>query len=186
MKNLFVFVIALLASLSQLQAQKFMTRTGHIKFYSHTAVEDIEANNHQVTSVLDTGTGDLVFAVLMKSFQFEKALMQEHFNEKYVESEKFPKSTFKGKITNLSEINFAKNGSYKTKVEGVLTIHGIAKEIVTEGTLVVEEGKISANAKFPVTVADYEIKIPAVVKDNIAKEMEVTVEMNYQPYSQEN
>ncbi|MEZ4827727.1 MAG: YceI family protein [Bacteroidia bacterium] len=186
MKNLLVFAIVLLTTGFQLQAQKFMTRTGHIKFYSHTAMEDIEANNHQVTSILDTGTGELVFAVLMKSFQFEKALMQEHFNEKYVESAKFPKSTFKGKIINVEEVNFAKDGSYKAKVTGDLTIHGVTKEVSTEGTIVVAAGKISASAKFPVAVADYDIKIPGVVKDNIAKEIEVTVEMNYQPYTQEN
>ncbi|MEZ4776698.1 MAG: YceI family protein [Bacteroidia bacterium] len=186
MKNLLVFAIVLLTTIFQLHAQKYMTRTGHIKFFSHTAMEDIEANNHQVTSILDAGTGEIVFAVLMKSFQFEKALMQEHFNEKYVESAKFPKATFKGKIANLEEINFAKDGSYKTKVNGSLTIHGVTKEVSTEGLIVVADGKVSSSAKFPVAVADYDIKIPGVVKDNIAQEIEVTVDMNYQPYNQEN
>jgi hypothetical protein len=94
-------------------AQKFMTKNGYIGFYSHTPVEDIKADNNQVASVLDVSTGEIAFQVLIKSFQFEKALMQEHFNENYLESDKFPRSTFSGKITNISEVNFSKTGNMK-------------------------------------------------------------------------
>lgn len=184
MKKLVLIITIFAATSLQVQAQKYMTRTGHIKFFSHTAIEDIEANNHQVTSIIDTESGEFAFAVLMKGFQFEKALMQEHFNEKYVESDKFPKASFKGNITNLEEIDFSKDGSYKALVEGKLTIHGVTKEVKTEGTIDVKDGKIMANAVFPITVADYEIKIPSVVRDNIAKEVETTVEMSYAPYGQ--
>lgn len=183
MNRIIAFLAAFLLISGSLQAQKFMTRTGHISFFSHTAIEDIEAHNNQVTSIIDTENGDLVFAVLMKGFQFEKALMQEHFNEKYVESTKFPKATFKGKITNLDEVDFSKDGEYSTKVSGSMTIHGVTQEIESTGTLEVKEGKILATAKLPIEVAAYDIKIPGVVKDNIAKVVEATVDITYEPYN---
>ena len=129
-------------------AQKHLTRTGHLWFYSHTPVEDIEAHNNQAMSVLNQENGELVFAVLMKGFQFEKALMQEHFNEKYVESDKFPKASFKGKITNLAEVDFDTPGTYPAKAAGELTIHGVTQEIEAEGEVKVESGKIAIASLF--------------------------------------
>ena len=111
-KSLPFLFIGLISTFS-LQAQKYMTKNGNIKFYSETPMETIEATNNQVNAALDTQTGDLVFKVLIKSFQFEKALMQEHFNENYMESDKMPNSTFKGKVTNLSAIDFTKEGTYE-------------------------------------------------------------------------
>ena len=186
MKKTILAIIALIAvGLTVVNAQgKYFTRNGNIKFYSQAPMENIEANNRQVTSFIDTETGDMAFSVLMKSFEFEKALMQEHFNENYVESDKYPKSTFKGTITNLDEINFKKDGVYNTKVTGDLTLHGVTKNITTNGTIEVKNGNIIAKSKFPITVADYKISIPAVVRDNIAKEVEVTVDMVYEPYKQ--
>lgn len=181
MKKIALFTALVLLSTVALQAQKYMTRNGHISFFSHTAMEDIEAHNYQANSVIDTEKGELVFAVLMKGFQFEKALMQEHFNEKYVESDKFPRSSFKGKITNLDEIDFSKAGSYPAKVEGDLTIHGVTQAVKTEGTFEVKEGQVLAKATFELAVADYDINIPSVVKDNIAKVMEVRVDIAYEP-----
>jgi polyisoprenoid-binding protein YceI len=166
----------------QLQAQKYMTRTGHVWFYSETPMETIEAHNNQVTSMLDTETGDMVFAVLMKSFQFEKALMQEHFNEKYVESDKYPKSSFKGSISNLDGINFTKDGTYSTTVQGNLSIHGVTQSVTTEGSLKVAGGKIEASALFQVMPEDYKIVIPKMVRDNIAKIMDIHVEIVYEPF----
>ena len=172
-------IVIALTGFSTVQAQRYMTRTGHIWFVSETPLETIEAHNQQATSIVDVAKGDIVFQALMKGFQFEKALMQEHFNEKYVESDKYPKAVFKGKVTNIEEIDFGKDGEYPAKVEGALTIHGVTKEIEAEGKFVVEKGEVSAIATFPLTVADYEIKIPSVVRDNIAKEVEISVEMKY-------
>ncbi len=173
-------IIALLfigiISLSSANAQKYMTKTGHIKFYSETPIETIEADNNQVNAALDSQTGDFVFKVLIKSFQFEKALMQEHFNENYMESDKFPNSTFQGKVTNLSDVNFAKEGSYDVTIEGDLTIHGVTKKISEKGTFTVKAGdKIEGKSKFNVKPADYDIKIPGAVVKNIAETLEVTV-----------
>ena len=162
-------------------AQKFMTRNGYIGFYSHTAVEDIKGDNNQVASVLDISTGEIVFQVLIKSFHFEKALMEEHFNENYMESEKFPKSTFKGKITNLSAVDFSKTGKYDVVVEGDLNIHDVTNKVTAKGSLEVIVGGINANSKFNIVPEDYKITIPGVVRDNIAKNLEVTVAMKYTP-----
>jgi hypothetical protein len=161
--------------------QKYMTKNGFIGFYSHTPMEDIKADNNQVASVLDISTGDLVFQVLVKSFHFERALMEEHFNENYMESDKIPKSSFKGKITNLSSVDFKKNGTYEVTVEGDLTIHDATNKITTKGTLEVVSGGINANSKFNIVPEDYKIRIPGVVRDKIEKNLQVTVAMKYAP-----
>jgi polyisoprenoid-binding protein YceI len=158
-----------------------MTRNGFIGFYSHTPMEDIKAGNNQVAGVIDISTGEMVFQVLIKSFHFEKALMEVHFNENYIDSEKYPKATFKGKITNLTSVDFSKPGTYKTTVEGDLSIHNVTNKITTEGTIEVVPDGINANSKFYITPEDYGITIPAIVRDKIDKKMEVTVNMKYTP-----
>lgn len=174
-KIIAVLIIVMFTTVA-LQAQKYMTKNGHIKFYSETPVETIEADNHQVNSALDIQTGDFVFKVLIKSFKFEKALMEEHFNENYLESEKYPNSTFQGKVTNLAQINFTKEGTYEATIEGDLTIHGVTKKISEKGTFTVKAGdKIQGSSKFNVKPADYDIKIPGAVVKNIAETIEVTV-----------
>lgn len=161
--------------------QKYFTKTANVSFFSTTAMENIDAKSNQTTSIIDFATGDVVFKMLIKTFQFEKALMQEHFNEKYLESDKFPESTFKGKIENISSVNLKKDGEYKVNVTGDLTIHGVTKSYTTIGVITVSGDKISVNAKFPVTVADHGVKIPGAVKDNIAETVDVTVVADYTP-----
>ena len=112
-----------------------------------------------------------------KSFEFEKALMQEHFNENYLESDKYPNAMFRGKVTNVADINFGSNGTYDAKVEGELTIHGVTKEIDEEGTFTVSEGKIQGQSVFFVLLEDYEIKVPGAVKKQISESIEVTVDI---------
>jgi hypothetical protein len=161
--------------------QKFMTKNGYIGFFSHTPVEDIKADNNQVAGALDISTGELVFQVLIKSFHFEKALMEEHFNENYMESDKFPKSTLKGKIINLSDVDFTKPGKYDVTVEGDLNIHDVTNKVSVKGTIEVVTEGINATSKFNIVPEDYKISIPGVVRDNIAKNLEVTVTMKYSP-----
>jgi polyisoprenoid-binding protein YceI len=156
-----------------------MTKTGYIGFYGHTPMEDIKADNNQVASVLDISTGELVFQVLIKSFHFDRALMEEHFNENYMESDKFPKSSFKGKITNFSSVDYKKNGVYDVTVEGDLTIRDVSNKITAKGTIEVVSGGINANSKFNIVPEDYKINIPGVVREKIAKSLEVTVTMKY-------
>jgi hypothetical protein len=180
-KNVLMVILFLAANLNIFAQDKYISKTGHIWFYSHTPMEDIEAHNRQVATILDTKTGDVVFSVLMKSFEFKRALMEEHFNENYVESDKFPKAQFKGKITNLSEVNFAKEGSYNTTIEGDMTIHGKTRKVTAKGTLEVKGGKIMANSKFNIVPQDYDIVIPSLVKDKFAESMATTVEITYEP-----
>ena len=156
--------------------QKYFTKTGHVSFYSDTPLEKIEAQNKSSNCVLDLATGKLEFAVLIKGFQFEKALMQEHFNENYLESNKFPKATFKGQIDNYTKIDVTKNGKSTVKVSGDLTLHGVTKKLTTEALVEVKGGKIDADATFNIIVADYNIAIPSLVKDQISKSVKVKVD----------
>ena len=158
-------------------AQKFITKTGHVRLYSEAPLEKIEAHNRQVNSALDAVTGDFVFSVLLKSFEFEKALMQEHFNENYVESDKYPKSTFVGKVTNIKDVNFAKDGSYEVSIDGKLTMHNVTNNIKEKGTFEIKQGKVIGKAKFNLTLSDYKISIPSAVGNNISKTVEITVDV---------
>jgi len=180
MKRLLFFTLFLNIILAA-NAQKFMTKNGFISFYSHTPMEDIKADNNQVVGVLDISTGEMVFQALIKSFHFDRALMEEHFNENYMESDKIPKSVFKGKITNLASVDFTKNGTYNVTVEGDLTIHDVTNKISTKGTIEVISGGLNANSKFNIVPEDYKIVIPGVVRDKFDKSLAVTVTMKYTP-----
>lgn len=162
-----------------LQAQKYFTKTGEISFHSSTSIENIEAVSHSALTVYDSATGKIQWAVLIKSFEFEKALMQEHFNENYMESSKYPKANFKGSIKDFESLDLLKDGTYKVSVIGILEIHGVSKEIETKATWKVESGLISTNCDFTVFVADYDIKIPSVVRDNIDREILIKINANY-------
>lgn len=180
MKHLIVSILFITLAASGVQAQKYMTKTGHIRFFSTTPIEDIEAHNRQVNAALDSQTGDLVFKAMMKSFQFEKALMQEHFNENYVESDKYPNSTFKGKVTNIKDVDFGKNGKYDVTIEGDLTIKDVTKKIKEKGTLEVNGDKVTGISTFNILVADYNIKIPSTVANNIAKSIQIDVDVKFE------
>ena len=182
MKRLFLIPV-LLMLVQPVTAQKYIARNGQVSFFSEAPLENIEAHNSNAVSIIDGSTGEVVANILMKAFHFEKALMEEHFNEKYVESEKYPKSVFKGTITNLSDIDLTKPGNYKANVEGEITIHGVTKPLEAAGDIVVEkDGVFSVDCKFNVTVKDFEIKIPKLVVRNIAEVVEVTLKFNYTPY----
>lgn len=176
MKKLAAIVAILFLAGSWAHAQKWMTRTGKVSFFSSTSVENIEAFNNEAAAILDAKSGDVVFIVPIKSFRFEKALMQEHFNENYMESSKYPKAEYKGKIANLSEVNFRKDGTYNVRTTGKLTMHGVTRDVSTNGTLVVKAGTSTVKAKFMVAPADYGIKIPSVAASKIASKIEVTVD----------
>lgn len=169
-------VFTLLAFVSlQAMGQKYMTKTGTIDFNSKAPLETIEGKNKAVACLLDTKTGALDFVVQIKSFVFDKQLLQEHFNENYMESDKFPKATFKGVITNLAAINFSKDGEYKAEAKGKLTIHGITRDVTYQGKVIVRNGKLMLTSLFNLLLADYNISIPSAVKDKIAKEVKVNV-----------
>ncbi len=179
MRKLFVFSMLFSAAFS-LQAQKYFTKTATVNFNASSPLEPIEGTTRTASSVIDAATGNMEFAALVKSFLFPQALMQEHFNENYMESGKFPKATFKGKIDNMKEVNFAKDGTYKAKISGNLEMHGVSKPVNTTADIVVKGGKIKATANFSITVADFKITIPAAVKDKIAKTAKISISTEYQ------
>lgn len=163
---------------NSLSAQKFMTREGYLKFFGSTPMENIEAVTNQTNSVIDAATNAIVFQVLLNSFTFEKALMQEHFNENYVESEKFPKAVFKGSI--VEKIDFNKPGTYKVTLKGTMSLHGVDKALEVPATLIVESNGVKLSSEFAMVPEDYNIPIPGAVRDKIAKQMEVTLKCAYQ------
>ena len=158
---------------------KYFSKTGHVWFYGKTPLEVIEAHNNQVATIINKKTGDIAFDMIMKSFKFEKALMEEHFNENYVNSSKFPKCTFKGKIVDFDSKIFTKEGTSKVTVEGDMTLHGVTKKIKADGTMELKDGKVFAKAKFKVRNADFNIEIPDLVKDKIPAVMDVNVDIVY-------
>lgn len=156
--------------------EKYYTKGGKIRFFSKTNVEDIDASNKSAVCILDSKTGDLQFAVLMKGFEFKKALMQEHFNKDYVESDKFPKAEFKGQITNNGEIKYTADGTYTANAKGKLTIHGVTKDIETTGTISVKTGKITTASTFNIQLPDYNIKVPGFTRSQISDNIKITVD----------
>ncbi len=183
MRKIFVAVILNLAFAACFAQNVYMTRSGQISFYSKTPMENIEAINNEVNSMINPGTGDIVFAVLIKSFRFERALMEEHFNENYMESAKIPKSTFQGKITNLNQVDFSKDGAYPATVEGDIVVHGVKQRLKSTGTIVVEKGKISVVSAFTLNPSDFDIEIPSLVAEKIAKTIDVKISCHYEPRS---
>ena len=180
MKRILVLIAAVVIGTTALQAQKiYSTKTGKISFFSNAPLEDIEAKNSEVESKLASGNGQVVFILLMKGFQFENELMQEHFNEDYLESSKFPKADFKGFVTNIKDINFSKDGTYAANVKGTLTIHGVSKEISTDGTIMVSGGKATAKTKFNISLKDFNIG-GALIGKKIADKIQITVNCQYE------
>lgn len=161
-------------------SQVYFTKNGHINFFSNTILENINADNNQVISVLNTQTGSLQFSLLNNAFHFPKAKMEEDFNNDYMESSKYPKSTFKGTIDNISGIDFSKDGTWNVKVTGDLMIHGVTKNITLPGTIKIKNGTIAAHAAFKILLKDYHIKIPSIVSNKISESIDVMVECSYQ------
>jgi hypothetical protein len=178
---LFILLVSAMGFSANSQT-KYITKNGYISFYSHTPFEDIKGENKEVGSIIDTENGEIIISLLMKSFRFNRALMEEHFNENYVESDKYPKGTFKGKITNLSAIDFKKSGIYNAEIEGDMTIHGVTKHITEKGTFEVKGNQIIGKSNFKLVVGDYNIIIPSVVKDKFADSFDVTVDLEYDQY----
>ncbi|MCB0495817.1 MAG: YceI family protein [Cyclobacteriaceae bacterium] len=164
-------------------SQKYFTRNADVKFFSEAPAENIEAQNRQVTCVLNTENGEIAFSVQMKGFHFEKALMEEHFNENYVESHKYPKATFAGKIMDFNKVDISKNGTYKVKVEGTMTLHGVEKQMDADGELTIKGEEIIVSSKFDMKIADYNIAIPNAVVDKIAEVIEVSLDATLTKYT---
>jgi len=176
-KSKFLFVLVL--STQVVYAQKYKSISGTIKFYSEELLENITAVNHEVKSMFDSESGQIVFSLPITGFDFEKSLMREHFNEKYLESEKFPKSTFKGKMTGFTV------GQINPEVwaKGELVIHGTRQNITVLGQLDFKKYEnVLLHSVFVIKLVDYNIKVPELLFQKIAEEIEVTIDIVYKPY----
>jgi len=179
MKKIILILSSFLLIHISFAQKRYFTKTGIVSFEAGTAVEDIDGINKSTTSVFDATSGQYEFALLVNGFEFKRSLMQQHFNEDYLESDKYPKSTFKGKITNIDKVNFQKNGTYPITVKGTLEIHGVKKEVETPGTFKVNGEDVSSTANFTVLLEDYQIAIPSLVKDKISKTVKISVNCSY-------
>jgi hypothetical protein len=155
------------------------TRTGTISFYSVAPLEKIEAHSHSAASVLNKETGEFEIGVVVKSFAFEKALMQEHFNENYLETHKYPRSIFRGRIPDLEKVDFSRHGQYAVTVNGQLMIHGETRAVMSPAVVSVSSEGVSASAVFSVHLSDYKIRIPALVREKISNDVKIVVNLTY-------
>lgn len=183
MKKLLLLLFAAVSIAATASAQNYFTRDGKVKFdaSTNTSLETVEALSNTASCVVDAASGKMEWAVLLKSFHFEKALMEEHFNENYVESSKYPKATFTGTITNLNEVTLSKDGVYHATVTGQFTLHGVTKDMTTYGVITVSGGNLKVNAGFTLTLADFNITVPSMVSDKVSKEAKILVDATLAP-----
>ena len=180
MKIYLVLLLGLLISVSGL-AQRYQLASSQVSFSSSAPLEDIEAKSTEAKSIFNAETGEVAFVIPIKSFEFDKALMQEHFNENYLESEQYPNATFEGE---LEGFDADQSGAQTVTAQGQMTIHGVTQSLEVEGTIQPQAGGWEMEAIFPIKMADYKIKIPKVVFYNIAEVVDVTVHFTYQADAQ--
>lgn len=173
MKN--ILILLLLSYAQTIIAQKYQLKSSRITFFSSAPIEDIKAVNTKSSSIFDTETGQIVFSVPINAFQFDKSLMQQHFNEEYLESDKYPRSTFQGKIIGFEP----GKRQQQVRAKGKLTIHGATHEIEVPGSVRVYDDRIEMMSVFTVKLVDYNIKIPALLWKNIAEEIEISIDLTY-------
>lgn len=184
MKKLFISFFLLAAVMAANSQDKFFTQSGYLSFLSETPLENIFAETKAAISFLDVKTGEVAFSVPISSFQFKIKLMQEHFNENYMESGKYPKASFTGKIENFTPVDFSSTTPKQYTCKGKMNIHGTDREITAPITLTAgSPTKVSGTASFKLKPEDYGIKIPSAVFMKIASEVDITVKADYTPYS---
>jgi hypothetical protein len=158
----------------------FISDKSEVSFYSYAPLEDIKAESKQLNGMINTVTGDVAFMIPMRSFHFAKALMEEHFNEKFIESEKYPQTTFKGKVT--EPIDLTKTDVQHLTVTGEMNIHGQSKNIKEKGELIAGKDQLTLTSEFYVALKDYNITIPSLLLKNIADSVLVKLKVTYVPY----
>jgi len=182
MSRLFILSCFVLCAGQQLVAQKVIARQGRVAFFSYTPVENIKAENNQVLSIIDLSNGRIAVSMLMNAFIFEKALMREHFNESYVESDLYPKATFEGEILDFDPL--LKEEQTRI-IKGKFTMHGVSTALEIKTKIGSINGSHEVSGSFEAMVDDYEIKIPPLLAGNIAKVISVDFKFEYEPYQEE-
>ncbi|MDT7832936.1 YceI family protein [Flavobacteriaceae bacterium S356] len=176
----FLFLLTFIADFDS-KPNQFIANQGQVSFFSYTPVENIEAKNNQVLSLLDTSNSEIAISMLMRAFIFKKALMYEHFNESYIESDIHPKANFDGKII---DFDASLRESQTRIIKGTLTIHGISKEMDIKATIELKDDAYVISGSFDVVVKDFDIKIPPILASNIAKTINVMFKFEYKPYEE--
>ncbi len=161
----------------------YMSTSSKVSFFAGTPVEDIDAVNSKSLSFLNITTGEVTISIPNKEFHFKRSLMEEHFNENYIESEKYPKSEFKGKINDVQKIDLASKDPMAITITGVLTVHGVQKERTLNVTLRIHDGKIEGETKFDIPLADHNIERPKILWEKMAENVSVTSLFTYEPYN---
>ncbi|HEY5370669.1 MAG TPA: YceI family protein [Hanamia sp.] len=159
--------------------QIYICRNAEVTFFSSAPIEDIKGESSTALSALNVDSKEVYFKVPIRSFNFHSSLMQEHFNEDYLESDKFPYAEFKGKI--IDNIDLTKPGTYMVTVEGNLTIHNVTKTYATKGSVEVKPDSITTHAVFNIKPEDHGVKIPTLLTKNLAENLQVTVDATYHP-----
>lgn len=175
MKKIFLF-LAFITSITLSAQDKYFTKTGRISFAGKSTLSAVNAENKSVSVVLDKKTGTLQFSVLMKGFEFKKAVMQKHFNDKYLETDKFPKSEFKGQLIDNASVKYNNDGIYAVTAKGKLSIHGETRDVEATGTVTIKNGKPALNSTFFIMIPDY--KISAGMNDKVT----ITVDCSLEPF----
>ncbi len=173
-----LFILSVLAIFYPAKAQKYLLEKSIVQFYSDATIEDIKADNTKASGLFNMANGEVVFSIPIKDFEFEKALMKEHFNEKYLESHLYPKAIFQGRFP---DVKMEVAGEKWVKASGKFTIHGVIKDVLIPGTVELRGNQIVARSKFIIHLADYNIKIPTLLWQNIAEDIEVSVEFTFKP-----
>lgn len=179
MKYIFIILFSFL-SINQSGQDLYVSKNARITFFSSALIEDIKAETTAGVSVFNAATNELDFSVAISSFQFDKAFMQQHFNSDYMESDKYPRAIFKGKL--LDHVDVTKDGTYAVNARGELTVHGITQTRTIPGTLIIKNGVISMASEFMVKCADHHIDIPQILFYHIAEIIKVNVSAVYSPY----
>ena len=180
--RIFISILMILLH-SNLDAQKYYAKDAQITFSSKAPLETIEAINNKALTVMDLDANKIEWSVLIKGFQFEKALMEEHFNENYLESSKYPKALFKGKLQDDTVLRNLTEGVFEILYSGDLTIHNVTRPVSGTATFTIVSGSISVAEELSILCEDYDIDIPKLVRDNIAKQVDIQLSANYLPYS---
>ncbi|MDA9820366.1 YceI family protein [Salibacteraceae bacterium] len=178
MKNSILSLTLILLS-SSLFAQVWKSSENKVHFFSEAPLENIEATNTTSIALYNEENKQLAIVIPIKGFKFEKELMEEHFNENYMESEKFKNGKFKGTLD--GDIDFSKDGTYETTATGILTIHGVEQKRTIKGTLIVKKGTLQMQSKFQIKLEDHDIEIPKIVFSNIAEVIDVTCDFSFKP-----
>ena len=178
MKKITFLILLLTTVIIGYSQNLYKATSGEISFFSETPMENIDAVNKDIKALINTKNGDVAFIVANRGFKFEKPLMEEHFNENYMESDKYKASMFKGKI--VGSVDFTKDGAYPVKAKGSLSIHGVEKDREIEGILTIKEGKMIITSTFNINIKEHKIKIPKLVVKNIAEVVKTTVDLNFE------